>query len=331
MKAIIQYQTENSTILRMAEVASPTPSPTQLLVDVKATALNRADILQRNGAYPPPPGESSILGLELAGVVRKIGDKVEGFSVGDRIFGLVSGGAYAEQTVIDHRLAMHIPEHWSFEDAAAVTEVFFTANETLFSRGQLEEGETVLIHAGGSGVGSAAVQLANQAGATVLATAGTTEKARRVQELGATTCICYKEEDFAEAIDKLTNGRGVDVIIDFIGADYLTQNLSLLKFEGRLVVVGLLSGSQAEIDLGQILRERLRIIGFVMRRLPVSEKASIRNRFVDRWFDTLVKGEIQPVIDTVFPLYQANLAHKYMEENRNFGKIILKVADQLTI
>ena len=327
MKAIIQHQTGAPTVLKLAEVATPTPSPTQLLIDVKATALNRADTLQRRGAYPPPPGESNILGLELAGVVRQIGQQVEGFSVGDHIFGLVVSGAYAEQAVIDYRLAMKIPDGWNFEQAAAVTEVFFTANETLFSRGQLQAGETVLIHAGGSGVGSAAVQLASQAGAIVLATAGSVEKVRKVQELGATVCINYKNQDFAQVVDKLTDRQGVNVIIDFIGADYLKRNLSLLKFEGRLVVVGLLSGSQAEIDLGQILRERLKIIGFVMRRLPVTEKANIRNRFVERWFDSLITGQIQPIIDTVFPLSEVDLAHQYMEENRNFGKIILRVHD----
>ena len=327
MRAIVQRHTGNPDVLKLGEIPSPVPSPTQVLVDVKATALNRADTLQRRGFYPPPEGESKTLGLELAGVVTQVGDQVEGVAVRDRIFGLIGSGGYAEQAVIDYRLAMPIPEGWTFEQAAAVTEVFFTANETLFTRGQLTDGETVLIHAGGSGVGSAGIQLAHQASATVLVTAGSEQKIERTKTLGATAGINYKTHDFAEQIRQLTDNQGVDIVQDFIGADYLSRNLEVLKFKGRLIVVGLLSGAKAEIDLGLILRERLQILGFVMRRLPVEEKARIRNRFVERWFDHLVSGQIQPIIDTVFPLEAAGEAHKYMEANQNFGKIILQVSE----
>ena len=266
MRAIVQRHTGNPDVLKLGEIPSPVPSPTQVLVDVKATALNRADTLQRRGFYPPPEGESKTLGLELAGVVTQVGDQVEGVAVRDRIFGLIGSGGYAEQAVIDYRLAMPIPEGWTFEQAAAVTEVFFTANETLFTRGQLTDGETVLIHAGGSGVGSAGIQLAHQASATVLVTAGSEQKIERTKTLGATAGINYKTHDFAEQIRQLTDNQGVDIVQDFIGADYLSRNLEILKFKGRLIVVGLLSGAKAEIDLGLILRERLQILGFVMRR-----------------------------------------------------------------
>ena len=248
MRAIVQHHAGNPDVLKLGEIPPPVPSPTQVLVDVKATALNRADTLQRGGFYPPPEGESEILGLELAGVVTQVGDQVEGIAVRDRIFGLIGSGGYAEQAVIDYRLAMPIPEGWTFAQAAAVTEVFFTANETLFTRGQLADGETVLIHAGGSGVGSAGIQLAYQAGATVLVTAGSEQKIERTKALGATAGINYKKHDFAEQIWRLTENQGVNLVQDFIGAGYLSRNLLILKFEGRLVVVGLLSVAIARID-----------------------------------------------------------------------------------
>ena len=208
MQGIIRTGDGGPEVLKLGEVPAPTPGPTQLLIDVKATALNRADTIQRQGGYPPPPGESEILGLELAGVVAAWGTEVEGFERGDRVFGLVGGGAYAEQAVIDYRMAMPIPDDWSFEKAAAVTEVFFTANETLFTLGGLSAGESVLIHAGGSGVGTAGTQMAHHAGARVFITAGSAEKIERSKQLGCTEGINYKEQDFAEEIMRLTDGEG---------------------------------------------------------------------------------------------------------------------------
>ena len=325
MKAVIRTGDGDTDVLKIAEIPTPKPAETQLLVDVKATALNRADLIQRRGGYPPPPGESEILGLEIAGIVSDHGKNTEGFKIGDRVFGLVGGGGYAEKAVIDYRMAMHIPSDWSFEEAAAVPEVFFTANENIFTLGQLIEGETILIHAGGSGVGSAGIQIAHHAGAEVYVTAGTTEKINKCIELGAKDGIDYKDTDFTEEINRLTNGEGVDVVLDFIGAEYLQRNLSILKTKGRLLQVGLMSGSETDINLGIVMRNRLKIIGSVMRPQSLEEKVTITQRFVERWLPELKAGTLQPIIDTVFPLEQVKDAHEYMEANRNFGKILLKI------
>lgn len=325
MKAIIKTGNGGPEVLKLAEIETPRPKPTELLINVKSTALNRADTLQRRGLYPPPVGESEILGLELSGVVEDKGSAVTGFEHGDRIFGLVGGGGYAEYATIDYQMAMRMPESWSFEKAAAIPEVFFTANETLFKLGRLSVGESVLIHAGGSGVGTAGIQMANHAGAHVFITAGSDEKITKAKTLGCIEGINYKTHDFAEAIRDLTEDEGVDVVQDFIGQPYFERNCSILKPSGRLVVVGLMGGANTEIDLGIILRKRLQILGSVMRPLKLEEKINITRRFVDRWLPLLQTSVINPIIDTIMPLEQAHEAHRYMEANRNFGKIILKI------
>lgn len=324
MRAIIRTGDGGPEVLQLSEVPAPIPTATQLLVDVHATALNRADLIQRRGGYPPPPGESEILGLEIAGTVAAVGPAVEGVSEGDRVFGLVGGGGYAEQAVIDYRMAMPMPDGWSFEEAAAVPEVFFTANENIFTLGELAASETILIHAGGSGVGTAGIQISQHAGANVFVTAGTPEKIHKCKTLGAIEGVNYKTTDFVAEIEQLTDGEGVDVVLDFIGAPYLERNLSVLKTKGRLLQVGLIGGATAEINLGTLMRNRLKIIGSVMRPQSIEEKIAITQRFVDRWLPELKRGVLQPVIDTVFPLAEVQQAHTYMEENRNFGKIILK-------
>ena len=325
MKAIIRTGDGAPDVLQLGEVPSPQPTRTQLLVDVKATALNRADLIQRRGGYPPPPGESEILGLEIAGIVSAIGDAVEGVAKGDKVFGLVGGGGYAEQAVIDYRMAMPIPDEWSFEQAAAVPEVFFTASENIFTLGGLAAGETLLIHAGGSGVGSAGIQMAHHAGARVFVTAGTPKKIDNCVALGAVAGINYKTADFVAEIQRLTEGQGVDVVLDFIGAPYLARNLSILKTKGRLLQVGLMGGATTEISLNTVMRNRLQIIGSVMRPQSLEEKIAITERFMARWLPELKAGTLRPVIDTVFPLARARQAHEYMEANRNFGKILLRV------
>lgn len=325
MRAIIRIGDGGPEVLQLSEVPAPIPTATQLLVDVHATALNRADLIQRRGGYPPPPGESEILGLEIAGTVAAVGPAVEGVSEGDRVFGLVGGGGYAEQAVIDYRMAMPIPDEWSFEEAAAVPEVFFTANENIFTLGELAAGETILIHAGGSGVGTAGIQISQHAGANVFVTAGTPEKIHKCKTLGAIEGINYKTTDFVAEIEHLTDGEGVDVVLDFIGAPYLERNLSVLKTKGRLLQVGLIGGATTEIDLGTLMRNRFKIIGSVMRPQSIDEKIAITQRFVDRWLPEFERGALKPVIDNVFPLAEVRQAHTYMEANRNFGKIILKV------
>lgn len=323
MKAMMLTHPGGPEVLQLTEVLDPTPGPEELLVRVRASALNRADTLQRRGLYPPPPGESDILGLELAGEVEAVGSAVSGFAPGERVFGLVGGGGYAEKALIHYRMAMPIPTGWSFVQAAAVPEVFFTANETLFNLGKLAHGETVLIHAGASGVGTAGIQMARYAGARVLITAGSAEKIARTIELGAEAGINYKEEDFAARVQSLTDKAGVDVVQDFIGAAYWQRNLQCLKVGGRLVLVGLMGGAKVEADLNTLLRKRLHIIGSVMRSQSLADKIAITQRFRDRWLPLLQSGAIRPVIDTSFPLAEAAAAHRYMEENRNIGKIML--------
>ena len=247
------------------------------------------------------------------------------FAPGDRVFGLVGGGGYAEKALIHQHMAMPIPAAWSFVQAAAVPEVFFTANETLFTLGRLTAGESVLIHAGASGVGTAGIQMACQAGARVFVTAGSAEKIARTVVLGASTGINYKEENFAERILALTDNVGVDLVQDFIGASYWQQNVQCLKVEGRLVIVGLMSGATVEADLSMIMRKRLHVLGSVMRSQPLANKIAITQRFCSRWLPLLERGDIQPTIDTSFPLAEAAAAHRYMEENRNIGKVILEV------
>lgn len=325
MKAIIKTGDGGPEVLRLSEVPAPIPGRNQLLVNVKATALNRLDVLQRSGLYHAPSGESEILGLEIAGIVEAIGAEVPGFSRGDRVFGLIGGGGYAEKATIDYRMAIPLPGGWSFEQAAAIPEVFFTANETLFTLGRLSQNETVLIHAGGSGVGTAGTQMAHQIGARVFITAGSEDKIEKSKALGCTEGINYNACNFAEEILRLTKGEGVDVVQDFVGAPYLERNLSILKTRGRLLIVGLMGGTTAVTNLGYILRKRLQIYGSVMRSLPVEEKIQITERFVNRWLPLLKEGRIKPVIDTVMPLSQAGGAHQYMENNKNFGKIILRI------
>jgi putative PIG3 family NAD(P)H quinone oxidoreductase len=328
MRAVVMKGAGAPDVLEIGQVPVPEPGPEQLLVRVRATALNRADTLQRRGLYPVPPGESEILGLELAGEVVRWGKSAAGFKAGDRVFGLVGGGGYAEFALLDHRMAIPIPPGWSDAQGAAVAEVFYTANETIFVLGGLSEGQTVLIHAGGSGVGTAGIQMASAIGARVLFTAGTTEKIQRAEALsrGAqVTGINYKTQDFQQEVMRLTADQGVDVVLDFLGGSYLARNMAVLKTTGRLVIAALMGGAKAEIDLGLLQRRRLSVMGSALRSRGLAEKREVTQRFRERWWPMLLDGRIQPVIDSTFPLEQARQAHEHMEANRNFGKIILTV------
>ena len=325
MKAVTLKAFGGPEVLQVGEVPTPTPGADQLLVRVRATALNRADTLQRKGAYPPPPGESEILGLELAGEVESWGAAVTGAKKGQRIMALVGGGAYAEYCLVDKDMAMPIPDGWGFTQAAAVPEVFFTANETIFVLGNLQSGESLLCHAGGSGVGTAAIQMAHHAGAKVYFTAGSQEKIDRAMALGADAGINYRTHDFAEEIKRLTQGKGVDVIEDFLGASYFARNIASLSIQGRLVIVALMGGSKTEIDLSQIQRRRLAIFATTLRARPLPEKRKVTRRFMERWLPPLVQGRLKPIIDSVYPLEKAAEAHRRMDGNENFGKIVLEV------
>ena len=310
-------------VLTMVGAPEPEAGPGELLVRVRAAGVNRADCLQRAGSYPMPPGLGNVPGLEISGEVVDAGAGVESFAPGDRVFGLVAQGGYAEHAVLDAGLAVPLPDGWSFAEGAAVIEVYCTANETVFELGGLDAGQALLVHAGASGVGTAAVQMAKHAGATVYFTAGSRAKIDRVLDLGADHGILYKTEDFVEEVLRITRGEGVDVVEDFIGADYLARNLAILKPTGTLLLVGLMGGQVAAFDLGGMLRKRLSIRGFTLRAQPVENKRAIVGRFRARWLPLLAAGAIRPVIDEVVPFAQVRRAHEKMEANANFGKIIL--------
>jgi putative PIG3 family NAD(P)H quinone oxidoreductase len=325
MKAIVITAPGGPENLALKDVPDPQPSENQVLVDVRATALNRADLLQRRGVYPPPKGESEILGLECAGVVSAVGPAVSAVKPGDRVMALLAGGGYAEKVAIHERMAIPIPDSLGFEQAAAVPEAFLTAREALFTLGQLEPRGFVLVHAAAGGVGSAAVQLAREHGAHVIATAGDASKLARVAELGAHTLVNYKTEDFVEAAKRASGGAGVDVILDFIGGSYWDKHAACLAVGGRCVVIGLLGGTSAEVNLALLLMKRQQILGLVMRSRPLADKIAITARFIRESLPLLAQGRLVPVIDQVFPLAEAGAAHQRMEQNLNVGKIVLAV------
>ncbi|HEY0155657.1 MAG TPA: NAD(P)H-quinone oxidoreductase [Thermoanaerobaculia bacterium] len=306
--------------LTLGDAPRPTVGPDELRIAVRATAVNRADLLQAAGHYPPPPGASSILGLECAGTVAEVGANVSGWSVGDRAMALLAGGGYAEEVAVHAGSAMRVPEALSDEEAAAVPEVFLTAFLNLFMLARVREGETALIHGGGSGVGTAATALLKLAGVRVLVTAGSPEKCARCLEHGADVAINYRDEDFVE------KARGANVILDHIGARYLARDLQALAVDGRVVIIGSMGGQRsAEIDVAAVLMKRAQIIGSTLRARSVEEKAGIVRAFTARFGEDLQAGRIRPVIHEVLPLERANDAHRLMAASEHFGKIVLTV------
>jgi len=293
-----------------------------LRIRVRAAGVNRADLLQREGRYPPPPGASPILGLECAGEVIEIGADVTGWSRGDRAMALLAGGGYAEEAVVDAGSAMHVPAALSDEEAGAFPEVFLTAFLNVFELARAKAGETLLVHGGGSGVGTAATTLAKLAGLRVIVTAGSAEKAARCLAHGADAAINYREEDFVERA-----GRGkVDVILDHIGARYLARELEALAVGGRVVIIGSMGGrGTIELDVAALLGKRQQIIGSTLRARPAAEKAQIVAAFLAKFGDDLQAGRVRPVIDAVFPLAEAAAAHRRMNEGEHFGKVVLRV------
>ncbi len=325
MRAIVCERSGPPEVLRISEVADPTPGEREVLIEVHASALNRADLLQRRGLYPAPPGASEILGLECAGVVRACGPGTSAAKVGDRVMALLPGGGYAELVAVHEQLTLPIPDALDFAHAAAVPEAFLTAQEALLGVGELRAGESVLVHSAAGGVGSAAVQLARELGADVIATAGNAEKCALVLALGAKHCIEYHSEDFARRVLELTAQRGVDVIVDFVGAAYADAHGRCLAAGGRQVIVGLLGGAKATVDFGKLLAKRQSIKGMVMRTRPLDEKIAIVERFRREWLPRLAAGQLRPIVDSVLPLAEARAAHERMEQNLNLGKIVLEV------
>jgi len=324
MQAIVFDDFGGPEVLVPREVVQPEVRPHDLLVRNASIGVNRADTLHRKGAYGRADfGESDLMGLEIAGTVEALGAQVQGFAVGDRVMGIVGGGAYAELSRIDYRMAMHVPHNLPLVDAGAVAEVFVTAHEALFHLGRLQAGESVLIHAAAGGVGSAAVQLAHAAGARVFATASR-DKRNAVLGFGADEFIDYRSEDFQAVVHEKTGGQGVDVVIDFVGGPYLERNLRSLAIGGRMVVVGLLGGKEATaFPLDVLLYRHLQIFGTVMKSRPSEVKQAMTKRFADRWLPALAAGTVRPVIDSTYPLAEAAQAHRRMESGQSVGKILL--------
>lgn len=323
MKAIICREYGGPAVMGIAEVPKPQPTANQILVKVKATALNRADTLQREGKYPPPKGESDIMGLEVAGIVEAVGKEVSQWKVGDRVFALLAGGGYAEYVTLAEQLALPIPQNLSFEQAAAIAEVFLTAHQALFWLAELQTAETVLIHAGASGVGTAAIQLAKLTGNQVIVTAGSDKKCEACRALGADLAINYKTESFAERVKEFTAKRGVNVIIDFVAANYDEQNMACISMDGRWVVLAMLGGRKGRLDFGKLLMKRVKLMGSTLRARKLSYKAKLIDDFSRRFLHEFESGKLKPIIDSVYDWKAVAQAHTYMEENRNSGKIIL--------
>ncbi len=325
MRAVVLERFGGPDVLQVRSLPDLRPGLSQVRVKVEATALNRADVLQREGRYPAPaPKPGDILGLEFSGTVDQVGPGVTAWKPGDRVFGLVGEGAYADQLVTHERMLMPIPAGLSFEEAAGIPEVYFTAYDALVDRAHVGLGDVVLIHAAGSGVGTAAIQLAKAMGARVIATTGTEDKVRRAQTLGADRVINYKQEAFEPIVMAETEHHGADVILDFIGGPYLERNVSAAATLGRIVLIGLLGGTRGEIDVRPFFAKRLSLIGTTLRARPIEQKIELTQRFMAHLLPLFASGRLKAVIDKTFPLDDISGAHRYMEEDRNFGKIIVR-------
>lgn len=326
MKAVRMTGFGGVDVLRIGDHPDPLPAHGELLANIRATALNRADLLQRRGKYPPPKGASEILGLEMAGEVAEAGAACGGWNRGDRIMALLPGGGYAQRAAVPCGLAMRVPPNLSDEEASAIPEAFLTAYHNLFDLGGLQAGMTVLVHAGGAGVGTAAIQLIREAGSTSLITAGSPAKIERCRELGARAGWNYREGPFAPWVASQTEGRGVDLILDCVGGPYFAQNLKSLAVDGKLVVIGVMGGGVAErLDLLDLLFRRLRILGTSLRSLSTARKIGITQRFADFALSRFGDGRLRPVVDSVWNWEEVANAHLRMESNANFGKIVLRV------
>ena len=312
-------------VLVPAERPLPEPGVGELLVRVAAAGVNRPDVFQRQGSYPPPPGASDIPGLEIAGTVAALGPGAEGWRIGDAVCALVTGGGYAEYCAAPTAQCLAVPEGFDMVKAAALPETHFTVWENVFRRGRLEGGERLLVHGGSSGIGTTAIQIAHARGARVFATAGSAEKCAACEKLGAERAINYREEDFVEVVKDLTGGEGVDVVLDMVGGDYIARDIKALRPEGRLVFIAFLGGSKAEINFLPVMMKRLSIMGSTLRARGVEEKGAIAEDLRREVWPLLDAGRIAPVIDSTYPLAEAAQAHARMESSAHIGKIVLSV------
>lgn len=325
MRAVVISEPGGPDVLQLAEVPDPEAGPGEAVVEIVGAGVNRADLMQRMGQYPPPPGAPPYPGLECSGRVAALGEGVDGWAVGDQVCALLSGGGYAAKVAVPAGQLLPVPAGVSLSDAAGLPEVTCTVHSNVFQSCALQPGETLLVHGGASGIGTMAIQLAREHGARVACTAGTPEKLDRCRELGADLAVNYNTEDFVEAVRDFTGGRGADVILDIVGAAYLARNVAALSTGGRLVVIGMQGGTRAELDLGMLLGKRASVRATTLRARPAAEKAAIVAAVREQVWPLIGAGRVRPVIDRVLPLAEAPQAHRLMESGSHFGKILLAV------
>jgi putative PIG3 family NAD(P)H quinone oxidoreductase len=325
MKAVEISQFGPPDVLKIVERPDPFPAAGEILIDVAAAGVNRPDIIQRYGKYPPPPGASDLPGLEVAGTVAAVGADVTGWSIGDPVCALLAGGGYAERAAVPHEQCLPIPKGLTAIQAAGIPETFFTVWTNVFQRGKLKAGETILIHGGTSGIGTTAIQLAKAFGARVFATAGSDEKCQAMRKLGADEAFNYRTQDWVAEGKRVTGGAGVNLILDIVGGDYIARNLDLLSIEGRLVQIAFLKSPKAEIDFSLVMRKRLTVTGSTLRPRSPAEKGEIARELLEHVWPLLEKGVVAPVIHKTFPLANAADAHRMMEESTHIGKLVLVV------
>lgn len=325
MQAIVVDAPGDESVLKLGDVSAPALRLGSIRIATRAAGVNRGDLLQRQGLYPPPPGASEIIGLECAGEVVAVADDVAAWKPGDRVMALLPGGGYAAEAVVAADSVMAIPDGLSYVEGAALPEVMLTVYRNVWQLGDLPVGGSVLVHGGGSGIGTATIQLVNAWQGTVIVTAGTAEKCQRCLDLGADAAANYNEDDFARVVEQVMEGHGVDLVLDSIGASYLAKNLACLALEGRLVLIGLMGGAKTEINLSGLMLRRLQVIGSTLRALSEKQKAGVVSGFLRTFGESLRSGAVRPIVDTVFPLAEAAEAHRLMKASTHFGKIILEV------
>ena len=324
MKAVYISEPGGPEVLEVREVQAPVAGPGEVLIDVVAAGLNRADVQQRKGFYPPPPGASEVPGLEVSGRIAGFGPGVtKAFSVGDKVVALLAGGGYAEQVRVPAGQLLPVPEGVSLVDAAALPEVVCTVWSNVFLIANLQPGETLLVHGGSSGIGTMAIQLARQVGAHVIVTAGSAAKLEACRELGAEVLINYREEDFVERVAGATEGHGADVILDIVGAKYLSRNVSALATSGRLVIIGMQGGTRGELDIAALLGKRGAVIATSLRARPAGEKATIVAAVREHVWPLIAAGQVQPIVQSRHPLAEAATAHRELEASDHVGKVLL--------
>ncbi len=323
MRAVIAPDPGGPEALVLTDLPDPTPGPGEVVLDMTATAVNRADTLQRQGVYPPPPGASDVLGLECSGVVSALGPDVDDWAVGDQVCALLAGGGYAEKVLVPAGQLMPVPAGVELVTAGALPEVACTVWSNVFMVAGLRPDETLLVHGGAGGIGTFAIQLAHALGARVITTAGSEEKLEVCRSLGADVTVNYKEQDFVDEVKKATDGAGADVVLDNMGAKYLARNIAALTTEGRLVVIGMQGGTKGELDLGLLMRKRGAVIATSLRARPVSEKAAICAAVVEHVWPLVEDGSVRTLVHTTLPLDQAGEGHRIMEASDHVGKIVL--------